>query len=112
MLIYFSAIYDRINKTWFGAWAWDESIYGPRETTTTQKQYHIEVTEYKVGTAIQHGRRVLIYKDGIILDGFLKEDKWNGPSLTIYPDGNYMITQNANGKYVSGKNYQADGTPK
>ena len=101
MLIYFSATYDRINKTWFGAWAWDESTYGPRETRTTQKLLGTEVTENKAGTYIMHGRRVKIWTDGEIFDGFFKDGKQHGPHLSIYPDGKYRIAQWENEVRVS-----------
>ena len=101
MLIYCSATYDRINKTWFGAWAWNRSTYGPTEIRTIYREGYIEVAEYKVGTSIKHGRRVKIYISGTIIDAFCKDDQLHGPSLEITPFGSYFITQWEDDRRVS-----------
>ena len=107
----FSDVYDRIRKTWFGSWQWNASTYGPRDLNTEHKHYFVEFVEMKKGTSIKHGRCVIIYNNGNIIDCFFKENKRHGPTLNIYSNDTYWIQQWENGKYVSRKWFRADGTP-
>ena len=52
----------------------------------------------RAGTKIRHGRRVIIYYDGLIEDEFYKDDQLHGPHLYINFNGNYTIAQFENGK--------------
>ena len=108
---FFSDVYDRIRKTWFGSWAWNASTYGLREFIVRQNEDSIAIQEFKAGTSVRHGRAVNIYNDGYILDKFYKEGIDHGPQIHIYTSGNYQIGRFENATWRGGKVFNKDGTP-
>ncbi len=97
-----SDTYNRIKRTWFGTWAWNNSIYGLRDKCIIQHDNLVEEVEVEAGTSTKHGRSVRMFKDGFIQDRFFKHGKPNGPYLAVHPSGNkFKITFWKFGKEVS-----------
>jgi len=111
----YSATYDRLKHSWFGNYSYSDS-HGKvdvKEIAYSYGKYHGQV---KRNTETRYGRGVQVFTNNDeskskILDSFWLDDKRHGPSLAVFPSGNYAIFEHNNGVELSRKDYSANENP-